>query len=110
MMMMKFPVILMVRTVWTAVVLPIALMCRSTWCMVSILKTVLTMSLTKIPLTRSLRVPIPWTLMMKMLRMRLILVTSLTKILEKKRKMVSLVVFKNMMKYRNTALTTMMRR
>ena len=48
--------------------------------------------------------------MMKMLRMRLILVTSLTKILEKKRKMVSLVVFKNMMKYRNTALTTMMRR
>ena len=78
--------------------------------MSSTIKTVPTMSLAKSPLTRRLTVPILWTLMMKMLRMRLIFVTSLTKILEKKRKMVSLVVFKNMMKYRNTALTTMMRR
>ena len=60
-------------------------------------KTVLTISLTKIPLTSSLMVPILWTLMRKMLGIRLILMTSLTKISEKNRKRNSLMVFKKMM-------------
>ena len=110
MMMMTFPVILMVRTVWTAVILPIALMWSRTWWLGYMLKTVLAISLTKVPLEISLRVPIIWTLIVKMLRMRLILMTSLTKISEKKRNRANLMVLKSMMKYRKMALMMMRRR
>ena len=96
--MTTFTVIVMVQTVWTVVILPIALMWRSIRWIGSMLKTVLKMSLPKIHLTISLRVPILWTLVMKMLRIRLILMTILTKIYEKKRKRASLVVLKRIMK------------
>ena len=58
----------------------ISLMWRMIRWMGSMLKTVLTMSLTKIPLTSSLRVPIIWTMRMKILKMRLILTTILNEI------------------------------
>ena len=97
-MMITFPIILIVQTVWKAVILPIALMWRRIWCMGSMLKTVLTMILKKITLNISLRVQIIWTLMMNMLMIRLILMTSLTEILEKNRERGSSVVLKSIMK------------
>ena len=60
------------------------------------IKTVLKMSLIKIHMTINLRVLILWTLMMKMLRIKLRLVTSLNKISEKKRKRGYLVILKKM--------------
>ena len=60
------------------------------------IKTVLKMSLIKIHMTINLRVLILWTLMMKMLRIKLRLVTSLNEISEKKRKRGYLVILKKM--------------
>ena len=64
----------------------------------SMLKIVLITSITNSTLTSSLRVPIIWILIMKILRMRLIFMKFLTKISEKNRRRGYLMALKRMIK------------